>query len=61
MISAISAWDDAALVCALQEGSREAFSEIYRRYSKLMFIQTFYRMSSLPCGRKETRYPLINH
>jgi RNA polymerase sigma-70 factor (family 1) len=44
MISAISAWDDAALVCALQEGSREAFSEIYRRYSKLMFIQAYQKI-----------------
>ncbi|TDW99200.1 RNA polymerase sigma-70 factor (ECF subfamily) [Dinghuibacter silviterrae] len=33
--------DDASLVHALQQGSQEAFSEIYRRYSRMVFIQAF--------------------
>jgi RNA polymerase sigma-70 factor (family 1) len=40
----IPAWDDAALVCALKEGSKEAFSEIYRRYSRSLFLQAYQKV-----------------
>jgi RNA polymerase sigma-70 factor (ECF subfamily) len=33
--------DDHSLVCALQQGSKEAFSDIYRRYSRMVFVQAF--------------------
>ena len=37
----IQSLDDHALVRALQGGSREAFSEIYRRYSRMLFVQAY--------------------
>src|ERR1700744_4685782 len=37
----IQTLDDQSLVRALQQGSREAFSEIYRRYSRLLFVQAY--------------------
>jgi RNA polymerase sigma-70 factor (ECF subfamily) len=40
----MSAWNDATLVRALQEGSKEAFSEIYRRYSRILFLQAYQKI-----------------
>lgn len=37
----IQSLDDHSLVCALQQGSREAFSEIYRRYSRMLWVQAY--------------------
>lgn len=37
----IQSLDDHSLVCALQQGSKEAFAEIYRRYSGMLFIQAY--------------------
>lgn len=37
----IETFDDQSLVCALRQGSKDAFSEIYRRYSRLLFVQAY--------------------
>jgi RNA polymerase sigma-70 factor (family 1) len=37
----IQSYDDNALLCALQQGSKQAFAEIYRRYSRPLFLQAY--------------------
>jgi len=40
----IQSFDDQSLLFALQQGSNEAFAEVYRRYSRMLFLQAYQKI-----------------
>jgi RNA polymerase sigma-70 factor (family 1) len=46
MHAMIPSMDDQTLLSALRQGDKEAFSEIYQRYARMLFVQAFRKTGS---------------
>lgn len=42
----IESYDDRSLLLALQQGSSEAFAEIYRRYARMLFLEAYRKIGA---------------